>query len=465
MTGPSSQELVERAIAASSADGSMVIVSDSTQANLRWANNTLTSNGVARCRTVTVISVVGPATGVISRQGVASVEQMLDVVTAADAAARQSSPAEDAAPLVGPEASAGDWEAPPADASISVFDSFAPDLGVSLQRAARSEQLLYGFASFDMTTAFLGTSTGLRCRHDQPTGHVEINAKSDDLARSAWAGVPTADFRDVDVAAMHDDLERRLGWATRRVDLPPGRYDTILPPTAVADLMVSLYWAAEGRDAHEGRTVFSRPGGATRIGERLTDTPLTLSSDPSLVGLECAPFLRTSLSGGGRSVFDNGSPLAPTSWISSGVLSALVQTRFSSGLTGTAFTPYIDNLRLGLDGAGASGGVDSLDSLVAGTDRGLLLTCLWYIREVDPRTLLLTGLTRDGVYLVENGEVTGAVNNFRFNESPVDMLRRTVAVGATERTIPREWSDYFTRTAMPALRVEGFNMSTVSQAS
>jgi predicted Zn-dependent protease len=102
--------------------------------------------------------------------------------------------------------------------------------------------------------------------------------------------------------------------------------------------------------------------------------------------------------------------------------------------------------------------------MVADTKRGLLLTCLWYIREVDPRTLLLTGLTRDGVYLVEGGEVVAAVNNFRFNESPVHLLRRAGEVGRTERALPREWGGCFTRIAVPALRVEDFNMSSVSQA-
>ncbi len=103
--------------------------------------------------------------------------------------------------------------------------------------------------------------------------------------------------------------------------------------------------------------------------------------------------------------------------------------------------------------------------MIAATERGLLLTCLWYIREVDPQTLLLTGLTRDGVYLIENGQVVGAVNNFRFNESPVDLLGRVTEAGATVPAMSREWSDYFTRTAMPALRVPDFNMSTVSAAS
>jgi predicted Zn-dependent protease len=113
---------------------------------------------------------------------------------------------------------------------------------------------------------------------------------------------------------------------------------------------------------------------------------------------------------------------------------------------------------------GPEGG-GSLDDMISHTGRALLVTCLWYIREVDPQTLLLTGLTRDGVYLVEDGEVVGAVNNFRFNESPVDLLRRISEVGSTTRTLPREWGDDFTRTAMPPLRFEDFNMSSVSQAS
>ena len=111
------------------------------------------------------------------------------------------------------------------------------------------------------------------------------------------------------------------------------------------------------------------------------------------------------------------------------------------------------------------GATGSTDDLVAGLDNGLLLTCLWYIRMVDPQTLLLTGLTRDGVYLVENGEVTGAVNNFRFNESPVDLLSRFTAAGATVPSFSREWGDDFSRTATPPLLIPDFNMSSVSQAN
>jgi predicted Zn-dependent protease len=230
-------------------------------------------------------------------------------------------------------------------------------------------------------------------------------------------------------------------------------------------MLTYLYWSAGARDAAEGRTVFSRTGveaegQRTRVGERLSPVPLDLFSDPSYPGLECAPFVVAHASGRDSSVFDNGLPAPRASWLSSGVLSALHSSRYSASLAGLPVTPAVDNLILAAPGASAS-----LEQMIASTKRGLLLTCLWYIRLVDPQTLLLTGLTRDGVYLVEEGEVVGAVNNFRYNESPVGMLSRVLEVGATGQTLPREWGDYFNRAAMPPLRIEGFNMSSVSQAS
>jgi predicted Zn-dependent protease len=206
----------------------------------------------------------------------------------------------------------------------------------------------------------------------------------------------------------------------------------------------------------------------TRIGEQLTELPLTLRSDPSgggYRGLECAPFeIATSSGGGLQSVFDNGAAVSATNWITDGRLTELIRTRNWAARTGARPRPVIGNLIL--QGARtAETGAPKLRDMIGSTQRGLLLTCLWYIREVDPQTLLLTGLTRDGVYLVEDGQVRGAVNNFRFNESPIDLLARITEVGATVPTHPREWGDFFSRTAMPPIRVRDFNMSTVSPAS
>jgi predicted Zn-dependent protease len=462
MSAPVSKphEIVERALELSTADGCVVIADEHSTANLRWAGNALTTNGVTRGRTLTVIATVdgkeGTASGVVSRSAVTA-DELEPLVRAAEAAARGAGPAEDAQPLVAGAPASPDFTDGPAETSSAVFADFAPALGEAFARARAGGRELYGFAHHELVSTYLGTSTGLRLRHDQPNGTLELNAKSPDRTRSAWAGRSTRDFKDVDPAALDAELAVRLGWAERRVELPAGRYETLLPPTAVADLLIYQLWSSSGRDAAEGRTVFSRPGGGTRVGEKLSELPLTLRSDPDEPGLQCSPFVVAHSSGEDRSVFDNGLPAPATEWISGGVLNRLTTTRHSAALTGLPVAPAVGNLIM-------DGGQDrSLEEMVAATERGLLLTCLWYIREVDPATLLLTGLTRDGVYLVENGEVTGEVNNFRFNESPVGLLGRATEAGRTEKTLPREWSDWFTRAAMPALRVPDFNMSSVSQ--
>lgn len=255
---------------------------------------------------------------------------------------------------------------------------------------------------------------------------------------------------------MLADLSLRLGWAERTVELPAGRYETLMPPSTVADMMIFLNWSMDGRGAQEGRTALSAPGG-TRVGEKLTDLGLTLYSDPHAETLACQPFVAVPSSSERVSIFDNGMGIDRVDWIRDGVVNALAYPRAVAAEYGTPVAVPADNLLM-------TGGSTELADMIAGTERGLLLTTLWYIREVDPTVLLLTGLTRDGVYLIEDGEVTAAVNNFRFNESPLGLLRRATEAGISEVTLPREWGDWATRAAMPTLRIPDFHMSSVSQA-
>jgi predicted Zn-dependent protease len=465
-TDVGAQEIVERALQLSETDGCIVIAEETSDANLRWAANTLTTNGVMRGRQLTVIATEGgsegTSTGVMARSNV-GLDDIESLVRTAEKAAREGRSAEDARPLATPSEvpqSGVGWEEVPAETSIGVFSSLAPALGEVFGRARSEGRELFGFAEHQLSTTYLGTSTGVRVRHAQPTGRIEVTGKTADWSRSSWVGQGTRDFSDIDIAAVDAELAQRLSWAARRVDLEAGRYETLLPPSAVADLLVYLYWTAVAREADDGRTVFSRPGGGTRVGERLADAPLRVFSDPRAPGLECDPVVLASSSAASQSVFDNGLPVGETDWIRDGELRALIQTRHSAEMTGLPFTPGVDNLIMS-SGQATRG----LEEMVADTSRGLLLTCLWYVREVEPQTLLLTGLTRDGVYLVEGGEVVAEVNNFRFNESPVDLLGRLAEVGHTERTLAREFGDYFTRTSMPTWRVGDFNMSSVSQAS
>ena len=460
------QDLVERGLAGAAAlagvRGATVLVERTGHVDLRWAMNSLTTNGVSTSASVSVAVLAdvpgGQGVGTLTRP-VSTSTELSALVEDALAAARDAAPAEDANPLLVGGVSP-DWDDPAGGTGPATLAQVGRDLGEVFARSRAESREAFGFAEHDVSTSWLGTSAGVRYRHLQPRGTIELNGKSHQRSRSTWIGQASRDFSDVDVAAMDHQVRTRLGWQQRRVDLPAGRYDTVLPPTAVADLLIYLYWVSDGRSAFEGRSVFSRPGGGTLVGDRITPVPLSIRSDPGRAGLECADRVATAASSGFASVFDNGMPAPAADWLCEGVLTGLPTTRHSAALTGLPLAPMVGNLVL--SHAAGSGGVDDL---VAGMERGLLLTCLWYIREVDPMTLLLTGLTRDGVYLVENGEVVGAVTNFRFNDSPVDLLRRVTAAGATEPTLSREWGEWFSRTSMPALRVSGFNMSSVSEAS
>lgn len=455
----SADEVVDLALRARTVDALIVIVTDRGDAALRWAGNSMTTNGVTQSRSWTVIALLGDdrdvRVGTVASSTV-DADSIPDVVRAAEEAARTAPPARDVAPLIEDTGTPADWADPTPLTDVQVFAPIVGDLAVGFDGADR----LYGFAHHRVETTLIGSSTGLRRRYTTPTATIDINGKRGDPTSgpSAWVGAHGTDFGAVSVPEMLADLDTRLGWAARRVDLPADRYETLLPPSAVADLMIPLLWSMDGRGAQEGRTALSRAGG-TRVGEKLTDLPLTLYSDPTEAGLECLPFVATAASSDSESIFDNGMPLHRTDWIRDGSIGSLVYPRAAAAEFDVQPTGAIDNLVLTAGTRGAN-----LTEMVAGTERGLLLTTLWYIRELDPTTLLLTGLTRDGVYLIEDGEVIAAVNNFRFNESPLDLLRRTTEVGVTEPTLPREQGDWFTRAAMPALRIPDFHMSSVSLA-
>lgn len=458
-------DIVEQGLAATGGASdhvaTSVIVRDGSAVNLRWACNTLTTNGFSTDRTVSVVAAVRTAAGVcaatVTRSG--DGDDIAELAADALAAARLSPPAEDATDL--PTGTVdGDFvdEAQPTGPTALV--EFANELSEALEEFRSAQAELFGFAQQAATTTWLGTSAGTRRRHVQPTGTAEFTGKSHQRSRSTYANQRGRHLSEIKVADLAEQLRDRLGWQARTVEVPAGRYDTVLPATSVADLIIDLYWALDARAAAEGQTVFSRAGGGTRLDDVLSGTPLTIRSDPDDPDLGCLPFVASAATSPTESVFDNGLPLESTTWVDGGRLTALAGSRHSARLAGVEARPGIDNLVMSVDD-----GAGTLEDLIARTDRGLLVTSLWYIREVDPMTELLTGLTRDGVYWVQGGEVVGATTNFRFNDSPVDLLGRIRAASATAPTLSREWNDWFTRTAMPALSVADFNMSTVAKGT
>ena len=274
------------------------------EANVRWANNTVTTNGLAQ-----------DAVLVRGRRSAAARPEPLPRrrrrPTRRGRSPRWSRAAQRGCRGGGPgrpgrrtssrwstpaaPAGSADFDEPAGAHTFDVFSELLGSLAAAFDGARAGDRILYGFARHEMTTIHLGSSTGLRLRWVQPTGLLEVNAKSADLRRSAWAGLSTADF----ARRRRRRGRRRLwpsGWSgpAARSTCRPGRYDTVLPPTAVADFMIYLAWSAGARPAHEGRSAFSAPGGGTRLGERLTDRGLTLFSDPAAAGLESTPFVVTA---------------------------------------------------------------------------------------------------------------------------------------------------------------------------
>lgn len=443
------------------ADETIVLVTDRVDATLRWANNTMTTNGESTSRITTLISIVRQGSNAhvgTVRSSSVDPEAVAGLVAASQQAAAAAPQARDSAPPLPGADAPPDWDEPIRGTGAEVFLGVADELAHGFGLSARSGATLFGYARHAIETTFVATSDGLRRRFAQPTGSLEINAKRD--GASVWVGRSAPDFDSVPIDSMLEEIDTRLSWSQRTIELPADRYETIMPPSTVADMMIYLAWTMSGRGAQEGRTALAAPGSGTRVGERLTPLPLTLYSDPWASGLECAPFIATSSSSERASVFDNGMSIDRVDWIREGVINALAYPRAAAAEFDAPMAAGADNLLM-------TGGLEnpaSLQNMIAETERGLLLTTLWYIREVDPSVLLLTGLTRDGVYLVEDGAVTAAVNNFRFNESPLDLLRRATEVGVSEITLPREWGDWATRAQMPSLRIPDFRMSSVSQA-
>jgi predicted Zn-dependent protease len=270
---------------------------------------------------------------------------------------------------------------------------------------------------------------------------------------SGWASQPAVLIETIDGAAVAKTaIDKCLRWKEpRRLD--PGKYTVILEPTATGDLVQMMGFGMQARAAEEGRSFLSKPGGGTMAGEKLFPEFVTLRSDPFNRLYSSLPW-----GGGGGFGFGGGGgggglPAEPITWIENGVVKNLFYDRYWAAKAGKQPTPFPNRLVL-------EGGGKSLDQLIAGVDRGLLVTRFWYIRVVNPRSMQVTGLTRDGVFLIEQGKLSAPVMNFRFNQSPVEMLKNTVAMGTPIRVRGGEGQGMIA----PAMVVKDFSFTSISDA-
>ena len=451
-------EAVEVALELLGKDGGVVVGGNSASNNLRWANSALTTNGDAIDQTLSISAFVsvtgGVATGMSSGQ-IRSRSDVEELVAASKASALSAGPAVDAMELVqGPI----DADFNELAESLDVLEVTHVASGLA-EIFAKTEQEFFGYAEQSLDTTYVGTSSGTRMRYSERTSRFELCAKSHDRKRSAWSGQGGTSLLDVNTHDHLLDVTQKLQIQRNQIDTDPGRHRVTLSPSAVSDLLIYMLWSSAARDAAEGRSAFSNVKGGTRVGEKLSERKLTLVTDPNLQGIETFDHVVNLGSSALGSAFDTGVKLERSEIITNGVLTALGSSRHAAQEAKLPFTPLTDNISL-VDSQGSG----SLAELAGRMGDGLLVTCLWYIREVDPQNLLLTGLTRDGVYVVSGGEIIGATNNFRFNESPIDMLSRVIDAGQTVPCLPREWADWFSRAQVAPLTIEGFNLSTKSDA-
>jgi predicted Zn-dependent protease len=262
---------------------------------------------------------------------------------------------------------------------------------------------------------------------------------------SGWAGAAHHDWSRLRPAELGTRAIEKARRSADAVAIEPGRYTVVLEPTAVGNLVQNLGFALNARNADEGRSFFSKPGGGNKIGMKIIDERVTILSDP----LDPEAPANT---------FNNeGLPTSRTVWVENGVVRNLAYDRYWAQKSGRAPVPFVASLSM-------SGGTATIEELIASTQRGILVTRFWYIRAVDPRVLLVTGLTRDGTFLIENGKISKAVKNLRFNESPIFMLNNVEAMGRPVRVSASESGSPGVPVVVPPLKVRDFNFTSLSDA-
>jgi predicted Zn-dependent protease len=311
-----------------------------------------------------------------------------------------------------------------------------PGVKAALDLARASKLAASGFFDTGATFSAVANKKGNFAFFTATRAGYSATMRTEDGTGSGWAGGGSPRLGDVKPAALAGLAARKAQTSARPRELPPGRYPVILEPQAVSDLLGAVSGALAARTADEGRSYFSRPGGGNRVGERLFAETVTLRTDPFDPRLP------------GRRWAEDRLPAVATTWIEKGVLKALAVSRYWAHKTGRDPLPVSGELVM-------EGGRGSVDDLVANADRALLVTRFWYIRSVNPQTIQLTGLTRDGVWLVEKGTIVGPVNNFRFNESPANLLKNVQALSAAVSTGDA---------VVPAIAASDFNFSSRSDA-
>lgn len=425
---------MEKALSFSSADTCEINLSGSESGNIRYARNSVSTSGHRSNQTLVVQSSYG------KKSGTATIDEFDDaslkkVVERAQELAKLSPENPEFMEPLGPQVydEAINYVDETAKVTPEYRTSVAND---SIQPALANDVTAAGFLDDSYGFSAMMNSKGLFAYNKSSNVDFTVTMRSNDGTGSGWVSRDYNDIRKFNAAEASKIAIDKAVLSKEAKAIEPGKYTVILEPAAGENLISNLGFSINARTADEGRSFMSKEGGGTKIGEKIVDERVNLWSDP----------LNSEVPTGTWN--GSGQALKKTNWIENGVVKNLAYSRYWAEQKGVDPVPFPNNLIMG-------GGDASLEELIQSTKKGILVTRLWYIRSVDPQTLLYTGLTRDGTFYIENGKIKHPIKNFRFNESPIIMLNNLETLGKQVR---------INGNLIPYMKIRDFTFTSLSDA-
>jgi predicted Zn-dependent protease len=440
LTESEAKALLQKVLSYSKADECEVNLSGEQRGNIRYARNEVSTSGSLTNQNLAVQSSFG------KKVGVATIDEFTEenfekVVRRAEELAKLAPENPEHVGVLEPQkylSSKGFFES---TAAINP-DARATAVLKSLELSRSQKLTAAGYLENQTGFTAMMNSKGLFAYYPSTGVNFSLTVRTSDGTGSGYVAKGYSDFSKLDTAAAtRIAIQKSLGSVGAKA-LEPGKYTVILEPTAAAVLLENIFFNMDARSADEGRSFLSKPGGKTKMGEKIVDERVTIYSDPTNADLPSSPW-----SG-------DGLPQEKLSWIDKGVVKNMYYSRYWAQKNNVKPVPFPGNVIM-------EGGTASLEEMIKSTKQGILVTKLWYIREVDPQTLLLTGLTRDGTFYIENGKIKHPVKNFRFNESPVIMLNNLETLGKPERVVSTESDRNY---LIPPMKIREFTFSSLSDA-
>jgi predicted Zn-dependent protease len=438
MTRDQAKQIIDKILSITKADAVRISIGGGNSSNVRFARNTVTTSGTAQNTSMSITATFG------KRNGSYSFNQFDD--TTINEAVKK---AEELAKLA-PEDS--EYMPPLEQQTYLTVNAYAKETANfapasraiiandCIAMAQQKNLVAAGFVENSDSFSMFANSKGLIAYRTSTDISYSVTARTQDGTGSGWAGGGHTDATKLDGNALSKRAIEKAIASASPTEVAPGKYTVILEPEAVNNLLGGFGFRMDARSADEGRSFFSDKDGKNKIGQQVFPEFVNIISDPTDPDAPGSPW------------GEDGLPARRTAWVENGIIKNLRYSRYWAQKQGKEPLPGPSNLIM-------QGGTGSLDDLIASTEKGILVTRFWYIRDVDPRTMLLTGLTRDGTFWIENGKIARSIKNFRFNESPVAMLKNIDMMSKSVRM-----QGGASANLIPALKVKDFTFSSLSDA-